>query len=52
MLVLEYQADDKPAERMIPFVSAYVDKVDKAAGIWSIGSQIIDKKTPALDCID
>ena len=28
VLVLEYEADGKPQERMIPFVSAYVDSVD------------------------
>ena len=28
VLVLEYQAEGKPLERMIPFVSAYVDAVD------------------------
>jgi 16S rRNA processing protein RimM len=28
VLVLEYTADGKPAERMIPFVAAYVDAVD------------------------
>ncbi|MDZ7921643.1 ribosome maturation factor RimM [Rhodoferax sp.] len=31
VLVLEYQQDGKPQERMIPFVSAYVDEVDLAA---------------------
>ncbi|WP_431854120.1 ribosome maturation factor RimM [Azospirillum sp.] len=31
VLVIEYQADGQPAERMIPFVSAYVDSVDLAA---------------------
>jgi 16S rRNA processing protein RimM len=30
VLVLEYQAEGKPQERMIPFVSAYVDTVDLA----------------------
>lgn len=43
VLVLEYQADhqpdSKPAERMIPFVSAYVDKVDKAAGLIAVDWQ-------------
>jgi 16S rRNA processing protein RimM len=43
VLVLEYQADnqpdDKPAERMIPFVSAYVDNVDKAAGLITVDWQ-------------
>jgi len=29
-LVLEYEADGQPAERMIPFVAAYVDRVDLA----------------------
>ncbi|WPB55672.1 ribosome maturation factor RimM [Xylophilus sp. GOD-11R] len=28
VLVLDFEADGKPQERMIPFVSAYVDKVD------------------------
>jgi 16S rRNA processing protein RimM len=28
VLVLEYEHEGKPAERMIPFVSAYVDNVD------------------------
>lgn len=28
VLVIGYEADGKPQERMIPFVSAYVDKVD------------------------
>lgn len=28
VLVLDYEADGKPQERMIPFVSAYVDAVD------------------------
>jgi 16S rRNA processing protein RimM len=31
VLVLEFEADGKPQERMIPFVSAYVDKVDLEA---------------------
>jgi 16S rRNA processing protein RimM len=31
VLVLEYEEADKPAERMIPFVSAFVDAVDLAA---------------------
>jgi 16S rRNA processing protein RimM len=31
VLVLEYEEAGKPAERMIPFVSAYVDKVDVEA---------------------
>ena len=31
VLVLEYQQDGKTQERMIPFVSAYVDEVDLAA---------------------
>ncbi|MDR7306477.1 ribosome maturation factor RimM [Rhodoferax saidenbachensis] len=31
VLVIEYQLDGKPQERMIPFVSAYVDDVDLAA---------------------
>jgi 16S rRNA processing protein RimM len=28
VLVLEYEEDGKPMERLLPFVSAYVDKVD------------------------
>jgi 16S rRNA processing protein RimM len=28
VLVLEYEEDGKPQERMLPFVAAYVDKVD------------------------
>jgi 16S rRNA processing protein RimM len=31
VLVLEYEEEGQPAERMIPFVSAYVDTVDLAA---------------------
>jgi len=31
VLVISYEQDGKPAERMIPFVSAYVDDVDLAA---------------------
>ena len=31
VLVLEHEADGKPMERMIPFVSAYVDAVDLPA---------------------
>jgi 16S rRNA processing protein RimM len=31
VLVLEYEADGQPAERMIPFVAAYVDQVDLQA---------------------
>lgn len=31
VLVLAYEHDGKPAERMIPFVAAYVDDVDLAA---------------------
>jgi 16S rRNA processing protein RimM len=31
VLVLDYEADGKPCERMIPFVSAFVDKVDMVA---------------------
>lgn len=31
VLVLEYELDGKKTERMIPFVSAFVDKVDMAA---------------------
>lgn len=32
VLVLEYLREGKTAERLIPFVSAYVDQVDKVAG--------------------
>lgn len=32
VLVLEYEADGKLQERLIPFVSAFVDEVDKVAG--------------------
>ena len=28
VLVVEYESEDKPQERMLPFVSAYVDNVD------------------------
>jgi 16S rRNA processing protein RimM len=31
VLVLSYQQEGKALERMIPFVSAYVDRVDLAA---------------------
>jgi 16S rRNA processing protein RimM len=31
VLVLAYEQDGQPQERMIPFVSAYVDKVELAA---------------------
>ena len=31
VLVLEFEEEGKPAERMIPFVAAYVDKVDLEA---------------------
>ncbi|MBC7469043.1 MAG: ribosome maturation factor RimM [Ramlibacter sp.] len=31
VLLLQYQAEDKPLERMIPFVSAYVDAVELPA---------------------
>ncbi|MBI2768090.1 MAG: ribosome maturation factor RimM [Burkholderiales bacterium] len=31
VLVIEYEADGKPQERMVPFVSVYVDKVDLPA---------------------
>jgi 16S rRNA processing protein RimM len=31
VLVLAYEEDGKPAERMVPFVAAYVDNVDLAA---------------------
>jgi 16S rRNA processing protein RimM len=30
VLVLQYEAEGKPAERMIPFVAAFVDQVDVA----------------------
>jgi 16S rRNA processing protein RimM len=40
VLVLAYEQDGKPAERMIPFVSAYVDKVDKAAGLITVDWQL------------
>ncbi len=33
VLVLHYEQEGKPQERMIPFVSAYVDEVDLAAGV-------------------
>lgn len=39
VLVLEYQTGDKVAERLIPFVSAYVDQVDKAAGLITVDWQ-------------
>lgn len=39
VLVLTFEQDGKPAERMIPFVSAYVDKVDKAAGLITVDWQ-------------
>lgn len=32
VLVVGFEADGKPAERMIPFVSAYVDQVDVPGG--------------------
>ena len=31
VLVLSFEQDGKPQERMIPFVSAYIDQVDLAA---------------------
>jgi len=31
VLVLTYQNEGKPAERMIPFVSAFIDDVDLVA---------------------
>ena len=31
VLVLEYEEAGEPAERMIPFVAAYIDNVDLAA---------------------
>jgi 16S rRNA processing protein RimM len=31
VLVLEYSQDGKPQERMIPFVSVYIDEVDLPA---------------------
>lgn len=40
VLVLAYEQAGKPAERMIPFVSAYVDKVDKAAGLITVDWQL------------
>ena len=40
VLVLEYTEGDKLAERMIPFVSAYVDKVDKPAGLITVDWQL------------
>jgi 16S rRNA processing protein RimM len=39
VLVLEYAVEGKAVERMIPFVSAYVDKVDKAAGLITVDWQ-------------
>lgn len=39
VLVLAFEQDGKAAERMIPFVSAYVDKVDKAAGLITVDWQ-------------
>lgn len=39
VLVIAYEADGKQAERLIPFVSAYVDKVDKAAGVITVDWQ-------------
>lgn len=38
-LVLAYEQDGKPHERMIPFVSAYVDKVDLAGRCISVDWQ-------------
>lgn len=39
VLVLAYELDGKAAERMIPFVAAYVDGVDKAAGLITVDWQ-------------
>lgn len=39
VLVIEYMRDDKPAERLIPFVNAYVDQVDKTAGLITVDWQ-------------
>jgi 16S rRNA processing protein RimM len=39
VLVLTFEQDGKAAERMIPFVAAYVDKVDKAAGLITVDWQ-------------
>jgi 16S rRNA processing protein RimM len=40
VLVLEYEVDGKPQERMIPFVSAYVDKVDLEGGCITVDWQV------------
>ena len=39
VLVLQAEEGGKTIERMIPFVSAYVDKVDKAAGLITVDWQ-------------
>lgn len=39
VLVLEYLAGEKTLERLIPFVSAYVDHVDKASGVITVDWQ-------------
>jgi 16S rRNA processing protein RimM len=39
VLVLEYTRDDKTVERLIPFVAAYVDHVDKAEGLITVDWQ-------------
>jgi len=39
VLVIEYPLGDKLAERLIPFVSAYVDAVDKVAGVVTVDWQ-------------
>jgi 16S rRNA processing protein RimM len=39
VLVVSYDADDKKAERLIPFVSAYVDGVDKSGGVITVDWQ-------------
>lgn len=39
VLVLSHEQDGKPAERLIPFVSAYVDKVDIVAGLITVDWQ-------------
>ena len=38
-LVLEYEQDGKPVERMVPFVSAFVDKVDLAGRLITVDWQ-------------
>lgn len=39
VLVLEYLEDGKPQERMVPFVAAYVDKVDLPARLITVDWQ-------------